>query len=76
MARPTPVLPEVGSTIVPPGLSSPCRSPASIIAMPMRSLTLLPGLNDSILAARGGSPGQNRRNRTSGVLPIVSRMLS
>ena len=43
MARPTPVLPEVGSTIVMPGLELAARSPASIIEMPMRSLTEPPG---------------------------------
>ena len=39
IARPTPVLPEVGSTIVPPGLQQPARSASSIISAPMRSLT-------------------------------------
>ena len=45
-----PVLPLVGSTIVPPGLSCPDASPASIIATPMRSLTLLSGFMNSSLA--------------------------
>src|SRR5438128_2543347 len=44
MASPTPVFPEVGSTMVPPGFSSPAFSPASIIAMPIRSLPLEPRL--------------------------------
>jgi len=34
-----PVLPLVGSTIVPPGLSSPFSSASQIIAVPMRHLT-------------------------------------
>jgi hypothetical protein len=53
IARPTPVLPEVGSTIRPPGRSSPAFSAASIIASPIRSLTLAPGLKNSTLAASG-----------------------
>ncbi|OGO67432.1 MAG: hypothetical protein A3H36_07735 [Chloroflexi bacterium RIFCSPLOWO2_02_FULL_71_16] len=39
IARATPVFPLVGSTIVPPGLSSPRRSASSIITRPMRSFT-------------------------------------
>jgi hypothetical protein len=39
-----PVLPEVPSTIVPPGFSSPDASAASTMATPMRSLTELAGL--------------------------------
>jgi hypothetical protein len=38
------VLPLVASTIVPPGLSWPEASAASIIDTPIRSLTLLAGL--------------------------------
>jgi hypothetical protein len=37
------VLPLVGSTIVPPGLSLPSRSAASIIPVAILSLTLPPG---------------------------------
>ena len=59
MARPIPVLPEVGSTMVIPGRSSPLASAASIIEMPMRSLTEPPGLNDSSLATRGAPDGEN-----------------
>ena len=44
------MLPEVGSTIVPPGFSSPSRSAASIIASPIRSLTEPPGFRYSSLA--------------------------
>jgi hypothetical protein len=43
------VLPLVPSTIVPPGLSAPARSAASMIGRPMRSLTLPPGLKNSAL---------------------------
>ena len=43
MASAMPVLPEVASTIVPPGLSSPERSAASTIETPMRSFTELAG---------------------------------
>ena len=45
IARPVPVLPLVGSTIVPPGLSRPWRSAASSIATAGRSLTLPPGID-------------------------------
>ena len=50
IARPTPVFPDVASTIRPPGLSLPARSAASIIASPIRSLTDPPGLKNSALA--------------------------
>jgi hypothetical protein len=51
MASPTPVLPDVGSTIVPPGRSRPSCSAWVIIASAGRSLTLPPGLSISSLAA-------------------------
>ena len=74
MARPTPVLPDVGSTMVPPGRSFPSRSAASIIRMPMRSLTEPPGFRYSSLAITvGASPRVIRCRRTSGVLPTRSR---
>ena len=38
MATAMPVLPEVASTIVPPGFNAPLDSAASIIAIPKRSL--------------------------------------
>src|SRR3546814_8818693 len=44
-----PVLPEVGSTIVPPGCSLPVRSASSIIASAMRSLIEPAGLARSLL---------------------------
>src|SRR5438105_6021181 len=77
MARPWPVLPEVGSTIVPPGFSRPSRSAASIIRWPMRSLTLPPGFSISSFARMVGlTPVVTRWRRTSGVFPIASRKLS
>ena len=50
-ARPIPVLPLVGSMMVPPGLSAPLSSAASSMAQAVRSLTLPAGLNASSLAA-------------------------
>src|SRR5262245_13569818 len=76
-ARPTPVLPDVASTIRPPGLRRPSRSAASIIARPMRSLTDPPGLKNSALAYTGVRiPRVTWLSRISGVQPIVSRTLS
>jgi hypothetical protein len=73
MASPTPVLPEVGSTIVPPGRSFPSRSAASIIAMPMRSLFDPPGFNCSSFARMvPGTSAEIRSRRTIGVLPTRS----
>jgi hypothetical protein len=71
--QPTPVLPLVGSTMVPPGCSDPSRSAASIIRTAIRSFTEPPGLRYSTLASTRGvaSPG-TRDSRTSGVLPISS----
>ena len=73
-----PVLPEVPSTIVPPGFSSPARSASSIIFTAMRSLIELPGLNVSSLASTVASvtPRVIALMRTSGVCPMVSRMVS
>ena len=50
------MLPDVGSTIVPPGFSSPLASAASIIFTAMRSLELPPGLRYSILATTLPAP--------------------
>jgi hypothetical protein len=50
IASPTPVLPEVHSTIVPPGFKWPASSAASIIETPIRSFALPPGLKDSTFA--------------------------
>ena len=68
IARPTPVLPLVGSTIVPPGRSRPRRSASSIIRRPIRSLTDPPGFSCSIFATIvGRSPFPTRDRRTSAV---------
>src|SRR5262249_2832620 len=78
MARPMPVVPDVPSMIVPPGLSSPARSASSIILTAMRSLMELPGLNVSSLArtVAGTIPFVIALMRTSGVPPMASRMES
>src|SRR5262245_55609150 len=74
MARPTPVLPDVGSTMVPPGLRSPSRSAASIIATAGRSFTDPPGFVVSILATRSHvSPRPMHGSRTRGVSPMSPR---
>ena len=69
-----PVLPLVGSTTTPPGLSCPLRSASSIIARQMRSFTEPPGFACSIFAqtlARGPArPGA--AIATSGVSPTRS----
>ena len=70
-----PVLPEVGSTIVPPGLSAPLRSASSIIDSAMRSLIEPPGLARSDLIQTFASP--NRRfMRMCGVRPMLWQTLS
>ncbi len=75
MASPVPVLPEVGSTIVPPGSRRPSRSAASIIATAARSLIDPPGLSASIFAVTCGvRPAAMRSRRTIGVSPIASRI--
>jgi hypothetical protein len=72
-----PVLPEVGSTITEPGLIRPSRSAASSMAKQIRSLTEPPGLSCSHLANTRALPGLSAHGtRTSGVLPMSSRMLS
>src|SRR5919197_484503 len=74
IARPWPVLPDVGSTIVPPGFSRPSRSAASIIGRPIRSFTLPPGLSISSFASTcGRTPRATECRRTSGVSPTASR---
>jgi hypothetical protein len=77
IASPMPVLPDVPSTIVPPGLRRPAFSASSIIVTAMRSLIELPGLKVSTLASTVASvtPLVIALIRTSGVRPIVSRML-
>src|SRR5262252_3621985 len=78
MASPMPVLPEVPSMIVPPGLSRPARSASSIILTAMRSLIELPGLNVSIFARTVPltTPLVIRLMRTIGVAPMASRIVS
>src|SRR3954464_6451668 len=75
-ARPMPVLPLVGSTIVPPGRSAPPASAASTMRTAIRSFTDPPGLRYSTLASTRGAPGPRSRvtelSRTSGVLPTRS----
>ena len=74
-----PVLPEVGSTSTVAGRMRPARSAASIIARPMRSLTEESGLKNSHLprmSALTPASAASRLSRTSGVAPIVPRMLS
>src|ERR1700675_2286725 len=73
MARPIPVLPLVGSTTTAPGLSSPRRSASSIMATAILSLTLPPGLSDSIFARTAAPPAAGSLlSFTSGVPPTTS----
>src|ERR1700761_4016781 len=75
MASAMPVLPLVGSRMMVSGLISPAFSAASIMATPIRSLTLPAGLKDSSLAATSATaPAVTRRNRTRGVFPVSSVM--
>src|ERR671912_913129 len=77
IARPVPVLPEVGSMIVPPGRRRPSRSAASTSRIATRSLIEPPGLKYSSLATTWGlTPAPMRLSRTSGVSPTVSRIES
>jgi hypothetical protein len=71
IARPTPVLPDVGSTIVPPGRSRPAFSAASIIEIAIRSLTDPPGFADSSFATRFPG-GWIRESLISGVPPTAA----
>src|SRR6185369_5495781 len=70
-----PVFPEVASTTVPPGFKIPSRSAASIIEMPIRSLTEYPGFKLSILANTCAFTSlASRLSFTKGVFPISPRM--
>src|SRR6478735_12573907 len=71
-----PVLPLVGSMIVPPGLSLPDRSASSIIASAMRSLIDPPGFARSDFIQTSARSPNSRLMRMCGVLPIVSRILA
>ena len=75
MASPTPVLPEVGSTMTLPGPSLPCCSAVSTIRRAMRSLTEPPGFRYSTLANKpvvAATPFVTDLSRSRGVLPITS----
>ena len=76
IASAIPVLPDVGSMTVCPGLRTPRRSASSIIAIASRSLTELIGLKASHLTYIVVPAGARRLMRTTGVFPMVPRMLS
>ena len=67
------MLPDVGSTIVPPIRRRPSRSAASIIEIPMRSLFEPPGFMNSSFA-RSVAPVSRPKStrRTTGVEPTRS----
>ena len=71
-----PVLPEVASTTVCPGFSSPRCSASSMIAIARRSFTELSGLKYSHFTYIVTCDGARRLMRTIGVRPMVPRMLS
>ena len=73
MAKPTPVLPEVGSMMVPPGFKAPDFSASSTIAKAMRSLMEPPGLVRSDLIHTWWLLPNKRCMRMWGVWPMVSR---
>jgi hypothetical protein len=71
------MLPDVASTIVPPGFRCPRFSASATIRTAVRSFTDPPGLNASSLPATvQASPSTTRFRRTSGVPPIVPRTFS
>src|SRR5215470_11546274 len=71
------MFPEVGSTIVPPGLSTPFLSASSTTASAILSLTLRPGLDASSFAQTVAAiPVVMWLRRTSGVLPTASSTLA
>jgi len=76
MASAMPVLPEVASTTVWPGLSVPRRSASSMIPMARRSFTECSGLKNSHFTNIVTPAGAKRLMRTTGVSPMVERMLS
>ena len=77
MAREMPVLPLVGSRMIVSGPMCPACSAASIMATPMRSLTLAAGLKDSSFATTSApAPSVTRCSRTSGVFPTSCVMSS
>ncbi len=71
-----PVLPLVGSMMTVSFLSTPRLSASSIMAIPMRSLTLPSGLKNSHLRRMVAStPAVTLFNWTNGVPPTVSTIL-
>ena len=73
IASEMPVLPEVGSRIVEPGVSSPSFSACATMKNAARSLTEPVGLRSSSLAhSRAAGAGDSRGSPTSGVLPSES----
>src|SRR5688572_24907968 len=76
MASAIPVLPEVASTTVWPGLRRPLTSASWMMAQASRSLTDAMGLKASTFTKRWMSLGASRLRRTIGVLPMVETMLS
>jgi hypothetical protein len=76
IASAMPVLPDVASTTVWPGFSSPRRSASSMIPIASRSFTDESGLNASHLTYMVTFEGARRLIRTTGVLPMVPRMSS
>ena len=67
------MLPEVGSTIVPPGFSFPVRSASSIMLSAIRSLFEPPGFRySSFTRSFGRSSRPIDWSLTIGVLPIRS----
>ncbi len=69
------MLPDVGSTMVPPGFRAPDRSAASIMRSAMRSFTEPPGLKYSTLASTVAcKPLVTLLSFTSGVFPTSSTM--
>ena len=76
-ASPTPVLPLVASMTVVFSLIKPRWVASSMIASAVRSFTLDIGFSDSSFNSRSASrPVAKRGARTSGVLPITSRIES
>ena len=72
-ASPIPVLPEVGSTIVSPGLSTPRASASRIMPSAVRSLIDPPGFAPSSLIQTSAICGvATRSSRTTGVRPITA----
>src|ERR1700761_2495390 len=72
-----PVLPDVPSTITPPGRSSPEASASRTIASAARSFTLPPGLRNSALRwTSAAMPSVTRVSRMRGVSPMASSTLT